>query len=75
MLFTVLYITILAEILISYFPKVREGNIYKVIVSFNYPVLEPFRRLQAKFFGNMMIDFSPILAIICLNFLKRLLVR
>jgi YggT family protein len=74
LLFTVLDISILAEILTSYFPSLRQGNIYKILVSFNYPILEPFRRLQEKFFGNMMIDFSPILAIIFLNFLRRILI-
>lgn len=70
----VLDITILAEILCSLIPTVKEGKMYKILVAFNYPVLEPFRRLQEKFFSNMMIDFSPMLAIMFLNLLKRVLI-
>lgn len=66
-------ISIIAEILFSYFPGGRESKIYNILVSFNYPILEPFRRLQAKFFSNMMIDFSPMFAIIFLNFIRRIL--
>lgn len=66
--------TILAEVLMSFFPISRENGVFKVIVSFNYPILEPFRRLQSKYFSNMMIDFSPILAFAFLNLLERILI-
>lgn len=66
--------SILAEVLMSFFPKGRESSIYKVLLSFNYPILEPFRRIQSKFFSNMMIDFSPILAFTFLNILRGFLI-
>ncbi|MEN8075606.1 YggT family protein [Clostridioides difficile] len=73
LLFTVLDISILAEVILSYIPNIRESNFYRILVSFNYPILEPFRKLQEKFFGNMMIDFAPLLAIIVLNFVSGVL--
>lgn len=75
LLFTVLDISILAEVILSYIPNVRESNFYRILVSFNYPILQPFRKLQEKFFGNMMIDFAPLLAIIVLNFVSGLFLR
>lgn len=73
LLFTVLDISILAEVILSYVPNIRESNFYRILVSFNNPILEPFRILQERLFGNMMIDFAPLLAIIVLNFISGIL--
>ena len=58
----VLNITILAEVIFSYIPNARAMSIYNILVSINNPILEPIRRLQSMFLGDMMIDFSPIVA-------------
>ena len=73
LLFTLLDISILAEVILSYVPKIRESSFYRILVSFNNPILTPFRMLQEKLFGNMMIDFAPLLAIIVLNFISGIL--
>ncbi|MBS6184588.1 MAG: YggT family protein [Clostridium celatum] len=73
LLFTVLDISILAEVILSYVPNIRESSFYRILVSFNNPILAPFRILQERLFGNMMIDFAPILAIIVLNFISGIL--
>jgi len=39
-----------------------------------YPIMNPFRQLTKKMSsGNLMIDFSPILAIIAIEIVQRLL--
>lgn len=73
LLFNLLEISILAEVILSYLPSIKESNFYRVLVSFNYPILQPFRKLQEKIFSNMMIDFAPLLAIIFLNFARGIL--
>ena len=73
LLFTLLDISIWAEVILSYIPNIRESSFYKILVSFNNPILTPFRMLQEKLFGNMMIDFAPLLAIIVLNFISGIL--
>ena len=73
LLFTLLDISILAEVILSYVPDIRESSFYKILVSFNNPILTPFRMLQENLFGNMMIDFAPLLAIIVLNFISGIL--
>ena len=73
LLFTVLDISILSEVILSYVPNIRESSFYRILVSFNNPILTPFRILQERLFGNMMIDFAPLLAIIVLNFISGIL--
>ena len=73
LLFSLLDISILAEVILSYIPSIKESSFYRVLVSFNYPILEPFKRLQERIFGNMMIDFAPLLAIIVINFISGIL--
>ena len=70
----VLNITILAEEIFSYIPNARAMNIYNILVSINNPILEPIRRLQSRFLGDMMIDFSPIVAILLLNMISGILI-
>ena len=70
----VLNITILAEVIFSYIPNARSMSIYNVLVSINNPILEPIRRLQSRFLGDMMIDFSPIVAILLLNMISGILI-
>ena len=70
----VLNITILAEVIFSYTPNARAMNIYNILVSINNPILEPIRRLQSRFLGDMMIDFSPIVAILLLNMISGILI-
>ena len=73
LLFSVLNITILAEVILSYIPSITESNFYRILISLNYPILEPFRRIQEKFFGNMMIDFAHLMAIVVLNLISGML--
>ena len=73
LLFTLLDISILAEVILSYVPNIRESSFYRILVSFNNTILTPFRMLQEKLFGNMMIDFAPLLAIIVLNLISGIL--
>ena len=73
LLFTILDLTILAEVILSYIPNVKGSNFYRILVSFNYPILRLFRKLQESFLGDIMIDFSPILAFMTLNFISGIL--
>ncbi len=37
------------------------------------PILSPFRRLTERFTAGMPVDFSPILALLVLQFLQRII--
>ncbi|MCF0149242.1 MAG: YggT family protein [Clostridium sp.] len=66
----VLEVTILSEVILSLFPRLKESVIYNIITSFNYPVLKPFKTIQSKIFKNNIIDFSPLFAIMMLSYIR-----
>ncbi|WP_374940958.1 YggT family protein [Clostridium mucosae] len=66
----VLEITIFAEVIMSILPSIRENDFYRLIASFNSPILKPFRILQDKLLRNSMIDFSPLFAIMLLSYIR-----
>lgn len=65
--------TILAEVILSYIPSFKDSSLSKVLRSFNFPVLEPFRRLQQNLLGMSMIDFSPIIAILVIGLIRKII--
>ncbi|RSK26955.1 YggT family protein [Bacillus sp. HMF5848] len=56
---------IIAYILMSWFPNARETSIGQFLAKICEPFLEPFRRFIPPL---GMIDISPIVAILTLNF-------
>ncbi|WP_070120168.1 YggT family protein [Bacillus marinisedimentorum] len=56
---------IIGYILMSWFPNARESSIGQFLARLAEPYLEPFRRIIPPL---GMIDISPIVAIIALNF-------
>jgi len=66
--------TILVEVILSYIPSLKDSSLAVLLKSFNFPVLEPFRRIQQNLFGMSMVDFSPILAIVVIGVIRKLIV-
>jgi YggT family protein len=56
---------LIAYILMSWFPNARESSIGQFLTKICEPYLEPFRRFIPPL---GMIDISPIVAILVLNF-------
>ncbi len=56
---------LVAYILMSWFPNARETSIGQFLARISEPYLEPFRRFVPPL---GMIDFSPIVAILALQF-------
>lgn len=50
-------------------------RVYRVIQSLTEPFLSPFRKLLWRFTSQMGIDFSPIVAILAVQFIARILIR
>ena len=74
MLFIVLYGMLLVRVLLSWLPAFRNGRIVSFIFAFTEPMLAPIRRLidRSPLGGpGMMLDFSPIIAILFLQFAER----
>ncbi len=70
-LFRVMNFLILIRVIISWLP-VGKGNPFIYFISqVTEPVLAPIRRIiqNSSMGGNMMIDFSPIILILLINYL------
>lgn len=67
-------IMILIECLLSWFIRDGRNEIMNLLRTITNPILEPFRRIQERFFGNINIDLSPLFAILVLQFLRRTVV-
>jgi YggT family protein len=72
-LFNLVQLTIFIEVILSWVPNIRENQITRIVHSINEPFLKPGRYIQERIFPNMMIDFSPIIALLIISVLKRIL--
>lgn len=72
--FRILEIAILIECISSWIPQMRYNKFIEIIHSVTEPILEPCRRLQYRFFSNMPVDFSPIIALLAMDVIRGLLV-
>jgi len=72
-LFGLLELAILLECIASWIPQIQGNKFISLIHNFTYPLLDPFRRLQDKFSPGLPMDFSPIIALLVIDVLKRLL--
>ncbi len=66
---------IIARALFSWFSRNYSNPIYKVLYQLTEPILSPIRSLLTKLGVGGMIDFSPILAILALDFVGRFIIR
>ncbi|NNU76104.1 YggT family protein [Clostridium estertheticum] len=63
MFFKVLEYAILIEVVLSWVYVGRSNQYTEILHKITNPLLEPGRKIQNRYFGNMMIDFSPIIAL------------
>ena len=77
-LFTdILMTALLVRALMSWF--VRDyyspiGKIYRLLINFTEPIVEPFRRLLSRF-NTGMVDFSVLLAMVAIQFASNIIIR
>lgn len=62
---------IFVQAILSWF--VRGGSIMDTLSRITSPLLEPCYRLQEKLIPNSPVDFSPVVAILLLEILKRII--
>ena len=71
LLFTILWVVVLADILVSWIIQDPFHPIRRFLDSIVQPMLEPIRRIIPPVSG---IDFSPLILLIVLDIARRLLV-
>ena len=66
---------IIVESLLSWVVRDQRNEMMNILRTFTNPILEPFRRIQERFPGNIGIDLSPLFAIIVLQMISRAVTR
>jgi len=75
--FNLLQFLIFARIMLSWVPIIPNNPISQLIFHLTEPILGPARRLMEKspLGGGMMLDFSPILALILMRLVQTVLIN
>ncbi|WP_034868815.1 YggT family protein [Clostridium lundense] len=63
---------ILIDVLLSYVPMGRENSVTQLVHAITEPLLAPGRKIQERIIPGLMIDFSPVFALLILYVLKRI---
>ena len=75
--FDIIRIMLFARVLLSWFPMLHGSPIVRLLFNITEPILAPIRNLiQKSPLGGpgMIIDFSPIIAVILMSFLRQFLI-
>lgn len=73
MFLNILELAIFIECIVSWIPQIQGNKFIDLLHSFVNPVLEPIRKLQYRLSPGSPLDFSPIFALIIINFLQRII--
>lgn len=74
--FQFIYLLIVARVFLSWLPSSANTSIGRFIFQVTEPILEPFRALFSRFIPKgpgLYLDFSPVVALLVLEILRRLL--
>lgn len=71
-LFTVIEYAILLEVIFSWVLQGKTNIFIEIVHSIAGPFMYPWRILQEKLMPNMMIDFSPVFALLGISILRNL---
>ncbi|OGO82006.1 MAG: hypothetical protein A2Y18_01435 [Clostridiales bacterium GWD2_32_19] len=73
-LFTVLSVLIFIRVILTWVGiDYEKDKKVRLLYDATEPILEPFRKLLSKWQSGMMMDFSPILALVFLDILKTII--
>jgi YggT family protein len=72
MVFNFMQIAIFIEVILSWVYSGRTNQYVELLHRITEPILKPGRIIQEKYFNNLMVDFSPIIALFILMFLRNI---
>jgi len=70
-IFNILEFSIFIEVILSWVYAGRTNQYIELVHKISGPLLQPGRKIQERYFGNMMVDFSPIIALLIIMVLRR----
>lgn len=73
LLFRLLEAAILVDVVLSWIMPGKRGGLIDLLHIFTDPFMIPGRRLQEKLMPGLMIDFSPIIALLILDILRKII--
>lgn len=76
--FRVIYFLVIVRVFLSWIPSAFNSNIARFIYQVTDPIIEPFRMLLDRFMPRgpgFYLDFSPVIALMVLDFIRRLAVN
>lgn len=68
-LFELIYLLIFVRVILSWMRPNPKNPLIRIVYNMTEPILEPFKRILHKFNVGGMIDFSPIFAILAIQFI------
>lgn len=71
-IFDVLEYAIIIEVILSWVYTGRSNQYIELLHKITNPLLEPGKKIQDKYFNNMMVDFSPIIALFIIMILRKI---
>ena len=72
MIFNVLYYAIIIEVILSWVYANHTNQYIELLHKVTNPLLQPGRKIQDRYFKNMRVDFSPLIAILIILVLKEI---
>jgi YggT family protein len=75
LLFRFLEGAILLDVILSWIMPGKSNSLIEILHIFTDPFMIPGRKIQQKIAPGLMVDFSPILALIILDILQSIIYR
>ncbi|MBV7275025.1 YggT family protein [Clostridium thailandense] len=72
LLFRIIEAAILVDVVLSWIMPGKRGGLIDLLHVFTDPFMMPGRKIQEKLMPGLMIDFSPIIALLILDILRKI---
>jgi YggT family protein len=73
MFFNIIQAAILLDVILSWIMPGKRNALVDMVHIFTDPFMIPGRKLQSMIAPNLMLDFSPIIALIIVDILQRII--
>ncbi|MBP1743705.1 MAG: YggT family protein [Firmicutes bacterium] len=73
MLFNFIEAAILIEVILSWIMPGKKNTFTEMLHIFTDPFMIPGRKIQSMIAPNLMVDFSPIIALIIMSIVERII--
>lgn len=73
-IFKIMELIIFIEVILSWIMVGKKNEFTMIVHKITAPLLEPGRKIQEKIMPGLMIDFSPIIALLIINLLRRIII-